>query len=360
MPFPFTEDHDMIREAVRGWAQEWYDGGKGPENVYQSGTGFDQSAWQSLSAELGMVGVGIDEAYDGAGLGDLGRVVVAEELGAGLVATPFLMSGGICVDILQKLGTEQAKQLYLPRIASGQISPVYTEGVDAYTVKDNSLSGETWMVAYGNVASHFVLSFQKDGKISLGVVNATTPNIRMTAQTTMDSTRNLAKVTIKDLSLDDITIIGETDRVSLEQVVQQSFIVLAAECIGGSQKCLDITLEYAGQRAQFGRPIASFQAYKHKCADMFIALEEARSATYAAAIAGPEEKTEAALIAKAVACDAYFKIAGDAIQLHGGIGFTWEYPLHFFFKRARANRSIFGSTSRDYNRIADLIFGDAA
>lgn len=350
----------MIREAVRAFAQDWYDGGKGPENVYQSGTGFDINAWQSFAGELGMAGVAIEEEFGGAGLGDLGRVVVMEELGAGLCSVPFQMSGGICVDILQKLGTAAAKALYLPRIASGQISPVYAEGYDAFKLKEGQLTGRITHTAYGNAASHFIVSFQREEKISLGIVNATTANIRMTAQKTMDPTRNLAQVELKNLSLDDIKIIGETDRKSLQDVVDQSFIVLAAECIGGAQKCLDITLEYAGQREQFDRPIASFQAYKHKCADMFIALEEARSATYAAALARPDEKTEAAIIAKAVATDAYFKIAGDAIQLHGGIGFTWEYPLHFFFKRARANRSIFGSSARDYRKIADRIFEDAS
>ena len=145
-----------------------------------------------------------------------------------------------------------------------------------------------------------------------------------------------------------------------QKLITQSFIALAAECVGGAQACLDMTLEYAGQRVQFDRPIASFQAIKHRCADMFILIEAARSAIYAATVSPPEEKTQAALIAKAYASDAFFKVAGDAIQMHGGIGFTWDYPLHFFFKRARANRSMFGSSSRDYDRLADHIFGDVA
>jgi len=119
-----------------------------------------------------------------------------------------------------------------------------------------------------------------------------------------------------------------------------------------------MTLEYASQRVQFGRSIASFQAIKHRCADMFILIEAAKSAVYAAAVATEVEKTEAVLIAKAYATEAYFKVAGDAIQLHGGIGFTWEYPLHLFFKRARANRTMFGVLSEDYKLLADSILGD--
>jgi alkylation response protein AidB-like acyl-CoA dehydrogenase len=176
----------------------------------------------------------------------------------------------------------------------------------------------------------------------------------------MDPTRSFSAMDWSGVAEADITVIGTTSEAQLNDIVIQSFIALAAECVGGAQKCLDMTLEYAGQRVQFGRPIASFQAIKHRCADMFILIEAARSAVYAAAVASPEEKTEAAIIAKAYATDAFFKVAGDAIQMHGGIGFTWEYPLHFFFKRARANRSMFGSSARDYERLAGHIFGDAA
>ena len=343
MAFPFSEDHDMIREAVSAFAQDWYDGGKGPENVYQSGQGFDLNAWQSLSQELGMAGIAIGENYDGAGLGDLGRVVVMEELGAGLCSVPFLMSAGICTDILSGLGTDEAKTLYLPRIAGGKITPVYAEGVDAFTVSEGEISGSVSHIVHGNAASHFIVSFQDDKGVRLGIFMAANDKVRVEQSPTLDPTRSLTTITINEMPLDDMTIIAHTDRNALQSVVDCSFIALAAECVGGAQKCLDITLEYAGQRTQFDRPIASFQAYKHRCADMFIAIEEARSATYAAAIAPPVEKAEAALIAKAIATENYFKIAGDAIQLHGGIGFTWEYPLQFFFKRARANKAIFGT-----------------
>lgn len=360
MAYPFTEDHDMIREAVKGFAQDWYDGSKGPERVYQSGQGFDPEAWRTLSQELGMAGIAIDEKFNGAGLGDLGRVVVMEELGASLCSVPFLVAGGICTDILQKLGTDNAKALYLPRIASGQITPAYVEGVNAFSINDNKLSGSVFQVVFCDAASHLIISY-KDGKnIRLGMVSAANTNVRIESVSTLDPTRSLTNVSLVGVSLDDVTIISRTKRSVLQAVVDQSFIGLAAESIGGAEACLNMTLEYAGQRIQFDRPIASFQAYKHKCADMFIALEEAKSATYAAAIASPEDKTEAALIAKAVATEAYFKIAGDAIQLHGGIGFTWEYPLHFFFKRARANRTLFGSPNKAHSDIADIIFGDAA
>ncbi len=360
MAYPFTEDHDMIREAVRAFAQDWYDGGKGSEKVFKSGTGFDLNAWQSLSQELGMAGIAVDEEYGGAGLGDLGRVVVMEELGASLCSVPFLMSGGIATDLLQSFGTDAAKAMYLPRVAAGKITPAYVEGVDGITLDKGQLSGKITHIAFGNAASHFILSFEMEGEIALGMVMAANPNITVSTETTMDPTRSLSSVEISNLSLDDVKVIGTTDRAHLQTIVDRSFITLAAECVGGAQACLDMTLEYTGQREQFDRPIASFQAIKHRCADMFIAIEAARSAVLNAAVAEENEKTDAALIAKATATEAFFKVAGDAIQLHGGIGFTWEYPLHFFFKRARANKSIFGTPEDAYDRIASGLFGDAA
>lgn len=353
MTYPFTDDHDMIREAARGFLQDWFDGGKGPERVYQSGTAYDGEAWASFAQELAMAGIAISEDYDGAGLGDLGRVVVMEELGASLCAIPFLTTGGIVTDLISAIGTEEAKQNYLPKIASGEMSAAYSDGHDAKTKK-----------VFGSVNAHcvdqFFVSRRTGDDIEICAISKSAQGFEVKLEKTMDPTRGFSAVDWSGVTETDITVIGTTTLAQLNDIIIRSFIALAAECVGGAQKCLDMTLEYAGQRVQFGRPIASFQAIKHRCADMFILVEAARSAVYAAAVAAPEEKTEAAIIAKAYATDAFFKVAGDAIQMHGGIGFTWEYPLHFFFKRARANRSMFGRSEWDYDRLANHIFGDAA
>ena len=341
----------MIREASRGFLQDWYDGGKGPERIYQSDKTFDAAAWQSFASELGMAGIAIDEAYGGAGLGDLGRVVVMEELGASLCAIPFLMTCGIVADLIAAIGTDEAKQNYLPKIASGEMRAVYCDGHDAK-------KKQVFNTVYADCADTIFLSRRAEGMIEIIAISAAAKGLTITHEKTMDPTRSFSAMDWSGVAEDDITVIGTTTQAQLNEIVIQSFTGLAAECVGGAQKCLDMTLEYLGQRVQFGRPIASFQAIKHRCADMFILIEAARSAVYAAAIAPAHEKTEAALIAKAYATNAFFKVAGDAIQLHGGIGFTWDYPLHFFFKRARANRSMFGSSSRDYDRLADVIFGD--
>lgn len=353
MAYPFTDDHDMIREAVRGFLQDWFDGGKGPERVYQSGTAYDGEAWTSFAQELGMAGIAISENYGGAGLGDLGRVVVMEELGASLCAIPFLTTGGIVADLITAIGTDEAKQNFLPKIASGEMSAAYSDGHDAKTKK-------VIEAVNTHCVDQFFVSRRSADTLEICAIPTSAKGFVVKPEKTMDPTRGFSAVDWSGVSEDDIVIIGTTSEAQLNEIVIQSFIALAAECVGGAQTCLDMTLEYAGQRVQFGRPIASFQAIKHRCADMFIQIEAARSAVYAAAMASPEDKTEAAIIAKAYAAEAFFKVAGDAIQMHGGIGFTWEYPLHFFFKRARANRSMFGSTTRDYDRLAGHIFGDAA
>jgi len=351
MTFPFTEDHDMIREAAQGFLQAWFDGGKGPERIYHSGKAFDSKAWKSFASEQGMAGIAIDEAYGGAGLGDLGRVVIMEELGASLCAIPFLTTCGIVADLISAVGTDEAKQIYLPKIASGKMKAAYCDGHDTKKMR-------VFNTVYADCADTIFLSRRVGDAIEIISIDASV--LKIAPEETMDPTRSFSAMDWSDVTEDDITVIGTTTQAKLNEIVIQSFTGLAAECVGGAQKCLDMTLEYAGQRVQFDRPIASFQAIKHRCADMFILIEAARSAVYAAAIAPPEEKTEAAIIAKAYAIDAFFKVAGDAIQLHGGIGFTWDYPLHFFFKRARANRSMFGTSARDYDYLADIILGEAA
>jgi len=327
--------------------------GKGPENIYQSGQAHDRRAWKVFATELGMAGVAIDEANGGAGLGDLGRVVVMEELGASLCAVPFLTTGGIVVDLLEAFGTDEMKTHYLPKIAAGEMSAAYSDG---YNAKDKKVFG----ALNADCVDVVFLSRRNADDIEIISIDSGVKGLTIAAEKTMDPTRSFSVMDWSGVPETDITVIGKTTEAALNEIIIQSFIALAAECVGGAQACLDMTLEYTGQRVQFDRPIASFQAIKHRCADMFILIEAARSAVYYAATAAPEDKTEAALIAKAYASDAFFKVAGDAIQLHGGIGFTWEYPLHFFFKRARANRSMFGSSSRDYSRLAGCIFGDAA
>jgi len=360
MVYPFTQDHDMIRDAAKGFLTDWYDGGQGPERVFKSGTGIDLEAWKTFAGELGMAGIAIDEKYGGAGLGDLGRVVVMEELGASLASMPFLATCGIATDLIAACGSVDVKVDLLTKIASGELIVSYCDGHNALTTENSSISGKVSGVVNAADADMILMSIRDGSELKIMAIPKQTNGLSVNSLKTMDPTRSYADIELEDIAETNLMRIGSISENDLNELVVQSFIGLAAECLGGAHKCLDMTLEYTGQRVQFDRSIASFQAIKHRCADMYIDIEAARSAVYYAATAAPEDKTEAALIAKATATEAFFKVASDAIQLHGGIGFTWEYPLHYFFKRARANRTMFGTPSRDYERIATGLMGDAA
>ena len=351
MAYPFSSDHEMIREVLSDFLQNWYENGKGPERIYQSGKSFDENIWSRFAEDLGMAGVAISEDFGGGGLGDLGRVVVMEELGASLCAIPFLTTGGEVVDIISKIAKNQFKEEYLQKIAKGKIKGIFCPG---------HLSEEKKCInsANADTADFILISRLKNKIIEVVCLKVGTPGLEINSKKTIDPTRSFSDVDWSQVSDRDFLPIGTAEINFFTDIISQSQISLAAECVGGAQKCLDMTLEYTSQRVQFGRPIASFQAIKHRCADMFILIETARSAVYAAAVATKDKKTESSLIAKAYATEAFFKVAGDAIQLHGGIGFTWEYPLHLFFKRSRANRSMFGMPSEDYKLLADNIFGD--
>lgn len=320
---PFTKDHNMIREVARGFLQDWYDGGQGPEKIYQSGQAYDPEAWKIFTQDLGMAGVAIDEQYGGTALGDLGRVVVMEELGASLCAVPFLTTCGIVVDVLNRVGEDAAKAIYLPKIAAGELKAAYCDGHKAV---DKVVSH----VAYADQADVILLSRQVPDGLDYFAIQSGAAGLIITPEKTMDPTRSFARVDWSQVAEVDLEVIGYGSHERHAKMITQSFIGLAAECIGGAQKCLDMTLEHA-----------SSEAIKQRCSDMLTLIEASRSTVYAATVASLEEKTEAAILAKAYAVDAFFKIAEDATQLHGEIGS--EYPLHFFFKRARENKSMYGS-----------------
>jgi len=350
MAYPFSPEHDMVRETARGFLQGWFDGGKGPEKIFKSGQAYDAAAWKAFTQELGMSAIAIEESYAGAGMGELGLIVVMEELGASLCSMPFLSSCGVAAGLIAHIGEDSVKSDVLSKIAAGELIAVYCEG-------DGDKSK---YVADGEIADMIIfLRRVTDGVDYIGI-STKARGLVVTPQKTMDPTRSFAHIDWSEVAQSDWQVLGYGSHERHDKITAQSHLALAAESIGGAQKCLDMTLEYTAQRIQFDRPIASFQAIKHRCADMFILLEAARSAVYGAAVASPSERKEACLIAKAYATEAFYKIAGDAIQLHGGIGFTWEYPLHFFFKRARANRSMFGTPQTAYAELADHLLGSVA
>lgn len=240
-----------------------------------------------------------------------------------------------------------------PLIAGDWIAGYVHDG--ALQANGDRLTGGSRFVTHGVSADIFVVTDMRQ----VWIVRADAPGVAVTMQTSMDQTRPFARVALTDapgeLLPDPGAGLGAAHRAAL--------IMTAAEALGGAQACLDRTVAYAKERVQFGRPIGSFQAYKHRLADMMIEIEQARSAVYWAACTvdeGSDEANIAIHAAKSFAADSFFRCAGDMIQLHGGIGFTWEHDAHLFFKRARSLQTILGSGNWHREKIATMILGEAA
>ena len=357
--FPFNEDHAMIRDVLQGWLRDWDNHGQAQHGIAKSGNAYDANLWKAFACEQGMAGISIAEEYGGAGLGMLGRAVVMEELGYVLFPSPFFSTCVIAADLINGFATDTHKGTYLSQIAAGETIISFVDA-RSLTAHDN-LTGTVAGVLDGQNADNLLIATTNDASVELHFLDVTNTGVTISPQQTIDPLRAMAEIEFSSLNLGQDTLIGTADKQTFQRQLAISYGALGAESVGGAQRCLDMTLEYTDQRVQFDRKISSFQAVKHRCADMFVGLEASRSAAYYAAdTQSLEEQYEASLIAKAYACEAYFKIAGDAIQMHGGIGFTWEYPLHYFFKRARANKSLFHSVEASYDAIATLLEQGAA
>jgi alkylation response protein AidB-like acyl-CoA dehydrogenase len=319
--------------------------------------GYDPALWARMAGQLGLQGLAIPEEYGGAGFGLRELVIVAEEMGRVLLCAPYL-SGVLAAQALLTAADDLAKAGLLPGIADGTtLATLVTEGVTArhepvFEAPPGrtgwTLSGAQPYVLDGHLADLLVVAASG----SLFAVDGAAPGVARTPLTTLDQTRRLARVEFRDVPARPI---GPEGRADLSQALDRAAVVLAAEQLGGAQRVLEMSVEYAKVREQFGRPIGSFQAIKHKCADMFVAVESSRSTVlHAAAVAdsAPADLPAAAALARAYCSDAYFQAAGENIQIHGGIGFTWEHDAHLFFKRAKSAQTLLASPAECRARLA--------
>ena len=331
MEFAFTDEQKMIADTARAFFTE---------NATSERTrkamaidGIDRDLWSAFCTELGLSGIGIPEAAGGAGLGLVELAIIAEAAGAQVAALPMLGSLALCAQAIAAGGTEAQQSAWLPALLSGQTIAAYAH--DAGIAADgNAITGTAGFVAHGGSAQVFVVTSNTAGWI----VRADAPGVTVTPLTTMDQTRPYAKVTLAGAAAEPLA----DPAAAMAIAHNAAFVAVAAEALGVAQECLDRTVAYSKERVQFGRPIGSFQAYKHRVADMMVDIEQARSAVYWAACAvdeGSDEAPMAVHAAKSFAADTALRCAGDMIQLHGGIGFTWEHDAHLFFKRARALQS---------------------
>ncbi|MCU1354777.1 MAG: putative acyl-CoA dehydrogenase [Acidimicrobiales bacterium] len=369
MNFAFNEEQEELRKTVRQFLEA-----KSPESAVReqmdTETGFDAAVWSQMGEQLGLQGLVIPEEFGGSGYGYIELVVILEEMGRALLCAPFFSSVVLAANTLLHAGDDQAKADLLPGIASGETiaTLAFTEengrwdeaGITATAAAD----GDTWKingtklyVLDGHTASLLIVAARTDAGVSLFAVDGDSTGVTRTALATMDQTRKQAKVELNDATGRLIgTDGGGWD--TLERVLDLAAVALAAEQVGGAQKCLEMAVQYAKDRVQFGRPIGSFQAIKHKCADMLLEVESAKSAAYYAGWAASElndELPSVASLAKAYCSEAYFHAAAENIQIHGGIGFTWEHPAHLYFKRAKSSELLFGDPTYHRELLAQRI-----
>lgn len=347
MRFAFTPEQEMIGEAARQLFADH--AGSERTRAAIASDGFDRELWQTFAGELGLAGTAIPEAHGGVGLGLTELAIVAEGAGRHVVALPLIASLGLIAPAILAGGTADQQARWLPGLASGDTVGAWAEAPDA-RFADGTLSGTAALVAHGAIADIFIVTSEAGAWLV-----ERNPGVSFVPQTTMDQTRPLACLAFDQASAQPLADLASA-RAAAER---WGWTLIAADALGGAQACLDRTAAYACEREQFGRAIGTFQAVKHALADVAIAVEQARSAVYWAA-AEPDDAL-AAHAAKAVACQAYSDAAAAMIQLHGGIGFTWEHDAHLFFKRARANRSWLGTPEWHLDRVAALMpLDDAA
>ena len=351
MEFAFSEEQAMIAETAQSFFAE--NATSERTRAAMVADGIDRQLWGDFCQELGLGGILVPEEFGGAGLGHVELAIVAEAAGAQVAALP-LLNLAIVSAMIAAGGSDEQKEKWLPKLASGEVIGA-ASGNDTVAFDGNKLTGSFELLPHGGIADLFILAHPDQAWI----VEKDVQGLSVETFTTMDQTRPVATVTLDGVEGEPLSDSAAT--IAASQAA--AWITLAAEALGGAQACLDRTIDYANERIQFGRPIGSFQAYKHRLADMMVEIEQARSAVYWAACAQDEQTDDPQLAlhaAKSFCADTFFKCASDMIQLHGGIGFTWEHDAHLFFKRARSIQTLLMDGNWHRERIATMILGEAA
>lgn len=377
MNFGFNEEQELLRSTAR----KFFDNECASETVRKlmdGPEGMTPDLWKKI-AEQGWTGLIFADEHGGMGLGFVDLVVLMEEMGRAVVPGPFfstVLLGGLAI---REAGTDAQKKAWLPKIASGEaratlawMEPSAELGARGITLQATAkgagftLDGTKLFVHDAHTADVIVVATRtssgqnaEDG-VSLFLVPKATPGLSVTLLPTMDQTRKLCEVGFKNVAVGADALMGQAGSgwAPLSRVIDRATVALCAEMCGGAQKVLEMTVEYAKIRQAFGRPIGSYQGVKHKAADMLVDVENSKSITYYAAWAMDEGVPEGPLavsMAKAYVSDAYRRVSGAGIQLHGGIGFTWEHDLHLYFKRAKGSEFTFGDATWHRERVAQLV-----
>jgi alkylation response protein AidB-like acyl-CoA dehydrogenase len=369
MKLGFSTEQQELRESVRRFLADRVPLPRVRE-LMDSPDGTDEKTWNYAGSQLGLQAIAIPEVYGGAGFTFAEQAIVLEELGAALYPGPYLASAVLAANALLAGSDDAAKRDLLPGIASGE-----TVATLAFTEDDGSwepdsitltgtqaeggwiLDGHKSFVLDGYTAGLILAVARTAGRLSLFAATADSDGLARKALPTLDQTRRLARLEFSSVPARLIGAVGEATAI-LSKTLDIAAIAQAAEQLGGAQRALDMAVSYAKIRHQFGRPIGSFQAIKHRCADLLLEVESLRSAVTYAAAAVAEDSAEVPVVAalvKALASDTYFHVAAENIQIHGGIGFTWEHDAHLYFKRAKASELFLGDASYHRERLATRI-----
>ncbi|MGI9592075.1 MAG: acyl-CoA dehydrogenase family protein [Myxococcota bacterium] len=374
MNFGFTEEQEHLRKTVCDVLADHASMKRVREVMEDPDASHDAALWRQMS-ELGWLGLAFPEAVGGAELSLIEQCIVLEELGRVLAPTPFLPTA-IAADAILQLGSPAQRATWLPRMASGEIkatlalteeagdAPEAIELAASRADEGFTLSGRKLFVPDAAAADLLVVVARTGGEGAKGLaallVPADAPGLLVEPMRAMDLLRPLSVVSFADTPVPKAALLGgESDSAgALEHVLDRARVMLCAESVGAAERCLEASVQYAKERVQFGKPIGVNQAIKHKCADMLFAVESARSITYYAAWAAehaPDEAATTASMAKSYVSDAFRSAAADNIQIHGGVGFTWEYDCHLYFKRAKSNEAWLGDGIEHRERVARLL-----
>lgn len=364
MRFSFSAEQDEFRTSLRR-ALEARSTTKDVRRLMATEQGFDPEGWKKLNQEMGLTAVLIPEAYGGAGFGYGELGIVLEEMGRNLLCAPFFSTAALATAAILNAGTEDQKKALLPAIAAGDVSATFGFSEDsglndaasvAMTATPSGsgykLDGTKSFVLDGHTADLIVVMARKPGSkgeegLSFFTVDGKAAGLDRRLLKTMDETRKLARLTFKGV---DAKLLGAEGKAAapFAKTLQQAIVCLANEMVGGAERLREDALDYVKMRMQFGRSIASFQTTKNKAADMLVDVEMAKSTAYYAAAALDEGDADLAAVAslsKAMAAEAYLQTAIHAVQMHGGIGFTWDNDTHLWFKRAKSSEILFGDAN---------------
>jgi alkylation response protein AidB-like acyl-CoA dehydrogenase len=366
MNLEFSEEQLFIRDQARNFLSQECTPAV-VRGVLDTDTPFDRNLWQKI-VDLGWTAMTIPEAFGGLGLGYLELCVIAEELGRSLAPVPFSSSVYLATEAIKSWGSEQQKQHYLPKLAAGELigTLAMNEGLGlpsvSATVKEGAVTANKLPVPDGDIADFVVLTARDEsGKVGLYLADLTGSNAQREVLASMDPSRSQARLIFDRVPVQALgdSAAGEAE---LTELLDRAAVLLAFEQIGGCQAAMEMGIAYTKERYAFGRAIASFQAIKHKFADMYVALELARANAYYGACALSSDAPDlplAAATARVSATDAYYMISKENIQAHGGMGFTWEFDCHLYYRRAQLLSGLIGTAPQWKENITQRLLQTA-